>query len=425
MDLVQLNGRNAGIAVLGKAVWQHLEHALTGYGVGIDVDFAKLTIGPYIVHTSHMVVMGMGDEDAVDLAEGLWHNLLTEVGTAVDEQTRGVGLDKCRTAQAFVVLVGASAGIALAADGRHATRCSRSKKCQFHIQLLYHVDFRIDIDAETLANVMLDGLAEGDNLGACGTAAVDEHQCLLVVNAGTTKGTAFPSTLVNHPAGRNFFVVAINRIMRHPLVLCSQLLVFIATDDGVHEEAAGIAHDLGVGQLGIADADDDVAQLLGSRCFYPPALQLGTDVAVVETGRKDRRELISHHRDEETVLPFMLETAVTIAIATIVNGDGAQLASSNLNGIDGMNQVFDLNSIGTDILNGRGSHVARNKRQVLSAIKAIAQTDIYDVVPYLTTAAGHPIALNIPPLDGRVDDNAVVVLGKQQVAATTNDDKRL
>ena len=126
VNLVELDGRNTRIAVLGKAVWQHLEHALTGNGVGIDIDFAKLAIGTDIVHAAHVVVVGVGDEDAVNLAEGLRHDLLTEVGATVDEQSRLLRLDECRAAQALVVRVGAATGIALAADGGHATRCSRS-----------------------------------------------------------------------------------------------------------------------------------------------------------------------------------------------------------------------------------------------------------------------------------------------------------
>ena len=126
VNLVELDGRDARIAVLGKAVWQHLEHASAGDGVRIDIDFTKLTVGPDVVHAAHVVVVGVGDEDAVNLAEGLRHDLLTKVGTTVDEQSRLLRLDECRAAQTLVVRVGAATGIALAADGGHATRCSRS-----------------------------------------------------------------------------------------------------------------------------------------------------------------------------------------------------------------------------------------------------------------------------------------------------------
>ena len=126
VNLVKLDGGHAWIAVLGKAVRQHLEHALAGYGVGIDIDFAKLAIGTDIVHAAHVVIVGVGDENAVNLAKRLRHDLLTEVGATVDEQSRLVCLNECRAAQALVVRVGAATGIALAADGGHPTRCSRS-----------------------------------------------------------------------------------------------------------------------------------------------------------------------------------------------------------------------------------------------------------------------------------------------------------
>ena len=135
VDFVQLDSGNARIAVFGKAVRQGLQHGLARQGVGIDIDFAKLAVGPDIVHAAYVVVVGMGDEDAVNLAEGLRHDLLAKVGTAINEQPRGLRLDQCRTAQALVVDVGTAASVALATDSRYAARCSRSKKCQFHLLL--------------------------------------------------------------------------------------------------------------------------------------------------------------------------------------------------------------------------------------------------------------------------------------------------
>ena len=98
MNLVKLDGRNARIAVLGKAVRQHLQHRLLCLGISIDVYLSKLTVRPYVVHPSHVVVVSMSDENAVNLPEGLRHNLLTEVWTAVDKQARAFCFDKCRTA---------------------------------------------------------------------------------------------------------------------------------------------------------------------------------------------------------------------------------------------------------------------------------------------------------------------------------------
>ena len=83
--LVQTYGGYTRVTVGGKTIGQHLHHASACFFVGIDVDFTKLTVGTYIVHTPHMVVMGMSDEDSVNTPEGLRKNLLAEVGTTVYE----------------------------------------------------------------------------------------------------------------------------------------------------------------------------------------------------------------------------------------------------------------------------------------------------------------------------------------------------
>ena len=86
MNFMKLDGGHARIAMLRKAIRQHFQHAFPGNGIGIDVDFTKLTIGTDIVHTAHVVVVGVGNQDAVDTPERLWHDLLSEIGATVDEQ---------------------------------------------------------------------------------------------------------------------------------------------------------------------------------------------------------------------------------------------------------------------------------------------------------------------------------------------------
>ena len=94
-NFVQLDGRDTRIAMLGKTVRQHLQHALAGNGIGIDVDFAKLTIGADVVHASHVVVVGMSDENGVDLTEWLRHDLLAEIGTTINQHTGALCLYEC------------------------------------------------------------------------------------------------------------------------------------------------------------------------------------------------------------------------------------------------------------------------------------------------------------------------------------------
>ena len=173
MDLVQTDGRHTRIAVLGKAIGQHLQHRLLSQGIGIDVNLTKLTIWPDIIHTSHVVVMRMGNQDAVDLTERLGQDLLTEIRATVYQQTCLIRFHQYRTACTLVLGVCALAHITLTADDRHATRCSRSQKRQFHLFYLftflpflplYDVHFRIDVDVKLGLDILTDGFAEGYNL---------------------------------------------------------------------------------------------------------------------------------------------------------------------------------------------------------------------------------------------------------------------
>lgn len=160
-DFVQSDSRHARIAMLGKAVGKHLQHRLAGQAIGIYIDFAELAVRANIVHATHVVVVGVGNENAVDAAERLRKNLLTKVGAAVNEQSRLLSFHQYGAAQAFVLRVAALADTALAAYHRHTTRGTRSKKCDFH---LYNIDFRIDFYSKLLQHVLAYLLAEADYL---------------------------------------------------------------------------------------------------------------------------------------------------------------------------------------------------------------------------------------------------------------------
>ena len=63
----------------------------------------------------------MGHEDGIDLAEGLWQNLLTEVRATVYQQARLICLNKDRATGALVLRIRTPADLALAPDHRYAT----------------------------------------------------------------------------------------------------------------------------------------------------------------------------------------------------------------------------------------------------------------------------------------------------------------
>ena len=220
----------------------------------------------------------------------------------------------------------------------------------------------MDINAKLCFDIVADSVAEVDNLLTCGATTIDKHQGLLVVDACTAQRTAFPATLVNHPAGGNLLVVSIYIIMWHIGIGGQQLLELLTLHDGIHEEAACIARDLGVRELGIADVDDDLTQLGSCRRLDASAVKLATDIAIL--GRLTALvagQLVDDMRDEVFVLPLVLETAVAIAILALLARKDTQAASTNLDGFDRRYQVLDLGTIGTDILYGTGTHLTRNE----------------------------------------------------------------
>ena len=60
----------------------------------------------------------------------------------------------------------------------------------------------MDVDAEALTHVVLDGLAEVQDVGTSGPSPIDEHQGLTVVNASRPSERPFhPHWSIIHPAG--------------------------------------------------------------------------------------------------------------------------------------------------------------------------------------------------------------------------------
>ena len=126
------------------------------------------------------------------------------------------------------------------------------------------------------------------------------------------------------------------------------------------------------------------------------------------------------HRDEVTVAPVLLEAALAIAVFTLSVAEYVQATSRYLDHTDVQDMVFGLDPVGSDILDGTGSHVAGNEREVLQPVVACLNAGSNNVVEAGTTATAHPVAiLEGHTLQGRVYYDAVEISGQQQVAATT------
>ena len=118
----------------------------------------------------------------------------------------------------------------------------------------------MDGDTELLLDIGLDGTAQGNDVLTGSSTTIDQHECLLVVNASWPQRAPLPSAMLNEPAGRNLhkptagrFILAItptlsslkegsiDRIVWHVGIAFGKLLILLLRYDGIHEEAAGIA----------------------------------------------------------------------------------------------------------------------------------------------------------------------------------------
>ena len=83
--LHEIDTRHAGIFVLHETVGHVVADVGGGAAVGVDVDVAEDAERSQVIHSPDVVIVGVGDEDAVNLPERLGKHLLAEVGAAVDE----------------------------------------------------------------------------------------------------------------------------------------------------------------------------------------------------------------------------------------------------------------------------------------------------------------------------------------------------
>lgn len=112
----------------------------------------------------------------------------------------------------------------------------------------------MDFDAKLLLHIVTYGIGKAHNLPSSGSAAIDQHQRLLLIHTGTSKIAAFPPRLLNKPCGGHFHCVRpCHGIMRDIGVFGLQTRKITLANHGVHKETAGIANLFGVGQFIFAD----------------------------------------------------------------------------------------------------------------------------------------------------------------------------
>ena len=86
--------------------------------------------------------------------------------------------------------------------------------CVKTLLLFYQTNFRVNINAEFLADRSPHGIRKSDNIRSRGTTRVHQHQRLPAVHRSRPQRLAFPATPVYHPGSRYLYPTGIHIIVR-------------------------------------------------------------------------------------------------------------------------------------------------------------------------------------------------------------------
>ena len=120
----------------------------------------------------------------------------------------------------------------------------------------------------------------------------------------------------------------------------------------------------------------------------------------------------------------MLEHRVSVAKTALGRVQGKELASLQINRVQGLKAVLQLDPVGTYVLHRRGADGARNKRHVFQARVALGQAPGNKFVPVLaSTSLQHPgpggLAHQPAAHDLDLEHHRFDIAGEHDVAAPT------
>ena len=119
----------------------------------------------------------------------------------------------------------------------------------------------------------------------------------------------------------------------------------------------------------------------------------------------------------------MLKAALAVAVLAVGIAEADLASRANLYSLNRDDEIFHLSSVGTDVLHGACSHLARNDREVLCSMPARFYGQCHDVVPGLARADAYQSSFFDRSAgeagDGRVDHGAMVIACELKDAAPT------
>src|SRR5580692_5157324 len=141
---MQLKLRNSGIPYIGKCIRKLPDDRFLSHGIRVKGHgpVLKKIIGPDIIETGQMILMRMGIYNRIETAGARTEHLITEIGSGVDHDGSGSGLDKDAGTKPFIFRVGRSAHLAGTGYHGNAGAGSGTQEGNFDWRMAHGVKLR-------------------------------------------------------------------------------------------------------------------------------------------------------------------------------------------------------------------------------------------------------------------------------------------
>ena len=271
---------------------------------------------------------------------------------------------------------------------------------------------------------------------------IHQHQRLPVIHTGAAHGLALPAAGVNQPAGGQLDVAVIERVMHYLGLAGDDVFALLGCDGGVLEEAAGIANDFRVRQLGAADFAHPFKNLLGRGLLNAFFGLLALQVQIAQIRRPGLGQGQAHLGDDGPALQTdaawqtarhgqvlglgrgVLEDRVAVAKRALGGVERKAFARGQIDGIERVKAILQLQPISADVLHRRGAHGAGNQPHVLQPGIALGQRPGHQVMPALARTGLHnPVLVGfmqqLHASNFDFQHHRRYIAGQHHVAATT------
>lgn len=302
----------------------------------------------------------------------------------------------------------------------------------------------LELDSEAGLDLLPDGVAEGEDVGCGGVAAIDESEGVAGRDSGVSQGEAFDETCpFEEPCGRKFDVAFGGGPVRN--FSCGNLQIFgnlrqdrdrneRIFEEGACAAAIGFTFD-DQHALAMADRPDSVEDIERSgRGVRAPVSEVALQIGVGKIGASGGIEAEGDGGDNVAMAVRGVEDTAAIREAALLAGEGDEgigcgvFKAFKIESANGGNGAGNLLSIGPDVLDGCAADRAGDSGETFDSADSLLTDAEDEGVPFgpagcdavdgCTDASGCDGVI-----DSDADDQAIeALIADEEIAASAEDE---